>query len=141
MAHAVDLDEAGAGNEGSGPPPATRFDESVPTSMDHECGQVDLGQLAAARTIVHDSSHLPTDPYRTEATIVGGTGAGSDELLVEPLRLGSVHTKCGNMMVDVGRTRRGRRGGKRASAASELSPYPGSPVHDIADVIDNKRSA
>src|ERR1035441_571387 len=34
---------------------------------------------------MHDCFHLPTDPCRTEASIVGGTSAGTDELLVEPL--------------------------------------------------------
>ena len=120
MAHAIDLDEAGARDEGSGLPPATRVDEVCLFRGSRV--RVDRpGRAGRRETIMHDCPHLPTDPCRTEASIVGHTLAGSDKLLVEPLRLGSVRTKCGDMMLDCRPIAGGRRRSQEGDAAAELS--------------------
>ena len=109
MAHPVDLDVPGAGYQRGSAATAARVDQRVTAAVDDEGGQVELRELLGPRPVGPDSLHLSPDSLGVEAAVVGGRGAGTNGILVEPLGLRSVDVEGCHLAFDVGRPRRGRR--------------------------------
>ena len=100
-------------------------------------GRSTLASASEREPSCADRLHLPSDARRAEAAVVGRGRPGPDGVLVEPLRLRSVHAQRGHLVVDVGRPRfgagvpSGRRGPPvscRRSPALRSATSPTSPT-------------
>jgi hypothetical protein len=114
VAHAFDLDVAGAGDELGDAPPAARVDQRVAAAVQDQRGHGHVPQGLGARAVGDGGRHLPAAALGAEAAVVGGRGAGPDLVLVDPLGLRPVDGEALQVAVDVLLARPGRPGQQQA---------------------------